>query len=67
MNSLPARSRGLPGRARWARMTEAYERVRRNGSLPATWEVVYGHAWKVPPKRLADGRQVVQFEPRSPR
>ena len=67
VNSLPARSRGLPGRARWSRMTQAYERLRRNGSLPATWEVIYGHAWKVPPRRLADGRQVVHFEPRSPR
>jgi len=35
--------------------------------LPATWEIVYGHAWKVPPKRLADGRQVVSFAPRAPR
>jgi malonyl-CoA O-methyltransferase len=35
--------------------------------LPATWEIVYGHAWKVPPARLADGRQVVSFAPRGPR
>jgi malonyl-CoA O-methyltransferase len=67
VNSLPARARGLPGRHRWQRMTEAYERLRRDGVLPATWEVVYGHAWKVPPKRLADGRQVVGFAPRAPR
>ncbi len=63
VNSLPSRARGLPGRGRWRRMTEAYERLRRNGVLPATWEVVYGHAWKVPPRRLADGRQVVDFVP----
>lgn len=63
VNSLPARARGLPGRARWRRMTEAYDRFRRDGALPATWEVVYGHAWKVPPRRLADGRQVVSFSP----
>ena len=67
VNSLPSRARGLPGRDRWRRMTEAYERFRRDGLLPATWEIVYGHAWKVPPKRLADGRQVVSFAPRSPR
>lgn len=65
VNSLPSRSRGLPGRNRWRRMTETYERFRRNGLLPATWEVVYGHAWKVPPRRLADGRQVMDFVPRS--
>ena len=67
VNSLPTRSRGLPGRNRWRRMTEAYEGFRRDGVLPATWEIVYGHAWKVPPKRLADGRQVVGFAPRIPR
>ena len=64
VNSLPSRSRGLPGRHRWQRMTEAYERFRRDGVLPATWEVIYGHAWKVPPKRGADGRQVVSFAPK---
>lgn len=67
VNSLPARARGLPGRRRWQRMTDAYERFRRGGVLPATWEVVYGHAWKVPPKRLADGRQVIGFSPKAPR
>jgi len=65
VNSLAARSRGLPGRSRWERMTRAYERFRRDGQLPATFEVVYGHAWKVAPKKLADGRQVVNFAPRS--
>jgi len=65
VNSLPARARGLPGRHRWQRMTDAYERFRRGGVLPATWEVVYGHAWKVPPKRLADGRQVIDFSPKA--
>jgi malonyl-CoA O-methyltransferase len=67
VNSLPSRPRGLPGRDRWRRMTDAYERFRRDGVLPATWEIVYGHAWKVPPKRLPDGRQVVSFAPRGPR
>lgn len=67
VNSLPSRARGLPGRGRWRRMTEAYERHRRDGVLPATWEIVYGHAWKVPAKRLADGRQVVSFVKGGPR
>lgn len=66
-SALAARPRGLSGRARWRRMADAYERFRRDGGLPATYEVVYGHAWKVPPKRLADGRQVIGFEPRKPR
>ena len=63
-NALAARPRGLSGRGRWRRMSEAYERLRRADALPVTYEVVYGHAWKVPPKRLADGRQVIGFEPR---
>lgn len=61
VNALPGRARGLSGRGRWSRMSQAYESYRRNGSLPATFEVVYGHAWKVPPKRLPDGRQVIGF------
>jgi malonyl-CoA O-methyltransferase len=64
VNALPGRARGLSGRGRWTRMTQAYERFRRNGALPATFEVVYGHAWKVPPKRLPDGRQVIDFHPK---
>lgn len=67
VNTLPSRAKGLPGRARWGRMTEAYERLRRNGSLPATYEVVYGHAWKVPPRTTADGHPVIAFAPRRPR
>jgi len=62
-NALPGRARGLSGRHRWARMVEHYERLRREGSLPATFEVIYGHAWKGAPRRALDGRQVVDFHP----
>ena len=34
---------------------------RRDGRLPATFEIVYGHAWKPEPKRTADGRAIVRF------
>jgi malonyl-CoA O-methyltransferase len=61
-NSLAGRPRGLSGRGWWRRVAERYERHRRDGMLPASWEVIYGHAWKVPPKRLADGRQVIEFK-----
>lgn len=61
-NVLPGRPRGLSGRGRWTRMAEQYETRRRDGALPATFEVVYGHAWKTAPKRLADGRQVIDFQ-----
>jgi malonyl-CoA O-methyltransferase len=63
-NSMPGRPRGLGGRHHWERVVAAYETQRRNGVLPATYEVIYGHAWKVPPKKTADGRQVIDFRPR---
>jgi malonyl-CoA O-methyltransferase len=63
-NALPGRRRGLGGRAAWRRMSERYEAHRRDGSLPATFEVVYGHAWKAAPRKIADGRSIVDFQPR---
>lgn len=44
-NAAATRARGLTGRAALARMTAAYERLRQSGSLPSTWEVIYGLAW----------------------
>ncbi len=66
-NALAGRPRGLLGKGRWQRVAAHYESQRRGGVLPATYEVVYGHAWKVAPKRLADGRQVIDFQPRKAR
>ena len=63
-NALPDRPRGLSGRGRWRAVAAAYEKHRREGILPATYEVIYGHAWKTAPKRLQDGRQVIQFTAR---
>jgi malonyl-CoA O-methyltransferase len=60
-NALPNRPRGLAGRSRWRDVIAHYEPFRRNGVLPATYEVVYGHAWKTAPRRMEDGRQVIQF------
>ena len=45
-NATAGRGRGLTGRRRLARVEQHYERLRRDGRLPATWEVVYGHAWR---------------------
>lgn len=44
-NANAGRPRGLTGKGTLARMLEAYERYRRDGRLPATYEVVFGHAW----------------------
>ena len=65
-NASSARPRGLAGKAGWARAREAYERLRRDGRLPASVEIIYGHAWKAAPKKLEDGRAVVNFQPRRP-
>ena len=44
-NVTAGRPRALTGRARLARMEQAYEAYRRGGSLPATYEVIYGASW----------------------
>ena len=63
-NALPERARGLTTPRRWKRMAERYEAQRRGGALPATYEIVYGHAWKTAPRRTPDGRQVIDFQVR---
>ncbi len=44
-NVTAGRARTLTGRSRLARMEQAYEAFRREGSLPATYEVIYGASW----------------------
>ncbi|HSH28614.1 MAG TPA: malonyl-ACP O-methyltransferase BioC [Thiohalobacter sp.] len=44
-NVTQGRARGLTGRARWRAFEQAYESRRRDGVLPLSYEVVYGHAW----------------------
>lgn len=44
-NVTAGRGRGLTGRGRLAALEGAYEKWRRDGRLPATYEVVYGTAW----------------------
>jgi malonyl-CoA O-methyltransferase len=53
-NVTAERPRGLTGRRRLAAVERAYERHRREGRLPATYEVVYGHAW-VPEQKPVTG------------
>ena len=70
-NATSGRGRGLMGKHAWQRVEAAYEDRRRDGKLPATYEVVYGHAWKGSGKKLAkvsdDGRQVIEFVKKPPR
>ena len=53
--------RGLAGRGLLATLKERLDARRRDGKLPVTFEVVYGHAWKAAPKRLADGREIIKI------
>lgn len=62
MCAMKARRHGLTGRQSWAAVRTAYERLRQDGKLPATFEIVYGHAWKVAPKQTPDGRAIVRFD-----
>ncbi len=64
-NAILGRRRGLTGRNLKRRMEQAYEARRVGGRLPATFEVVYGHAWKAPTRKIAGGDDVVRFFDRS--
>jgi malonyl-CoA O-methyltransferase len=63
-NAAAGRARGLMGRRRWAQLLEGLDAVRRgtpDARLPATYEVIYGHAWKAPATTTADGRAIVNL------
>ena len=63
-NVLDGRRAGLMGRDRWQRMLDAYEAFRKDGRLPATYEVVYGHAWKPEwsKRKTIDGQQAINLD-----
>lgn len=44
-NVTDRRQRGLTGKNHFKQFQQAYEQFRVDGVLPATYEVVYGHAW----------------------
>jgi len=60
-NVTAGRSRGLTGVTRHKAFTAAYEAFRGPGGLPATYEVVYGHAWAGAPvqRSTSDGETLV--------
>ena len=64
-NATEGRRRGLEGKSFLQRLAENYERFRQEGRLPATYEVVYGHAWKAQPHpSLPGGAQPITVHPR---
>lgn len=62
-NVTQGRSRKLTGKGRLQRVIEAYEHFRSDGVLPASYEVVYGHAW-IAEESLSQSVQVAFNEPK---
>jgi malonyl-CoA O-methyltransferase len=44
----------------WRRIFAAWDRL--DGRLPARFEIVYGHAWKLAPRTVPDGRAIMRFQ-----
>jgi len=64
-NSTMGRARGLTGRRQFAGLKAAYEAFRQDGRLPATYEVIFGHAWTpvgAAPRSTHDGTSVALDE-----
>jgi malonyl-CoA O-methyltransferase len=67
-NADPGRRPGLSTKAVVSRLQAAYGGYAREHRVPATFEVIYGHAWRPEaPRTAADGRAVVTFHRPSPR
>lgn len=59
---------GLLGALGWRkarRLLASWPRMA--GLLPARFEIIYGHAWKLAPRPVAAGRTVMHFHPRQSR
>lgn len=61
-NATAGRPRGLTGKSAWRRVLAAYEGLRRDGRLPATFEIVYGHAWKPKPRLAQEGKKIIPIQ-----
>ncbi len=62
-NAATDRPPVLKGRAWLTAVERNYEPLRRDGKLPATFEVVYGHAWCPAPRFGPGGRPVIEIKP----
>ncbi len=63
---LEGRRAGLMGKSVWRQLQQNYEALRRDNRLPASYEVVYGHAWAEGAQKLDDGRQIIEFRKSRP-
>jgi len=65
-NATHGRTRGLTGRRQFDRVVANLQRLAVEGRVPATFEIVHGHAWKAQVRRTDEGLPVIQL-PRRPR
>ena len=63
-NVSAGRNRGLTGKRALKEIELRYESFRKDARLPATFEVIYGHAWKSQPRVGPGGRPVIAIQPR---
>jgi malonyl-CoA O-methyltransferase len=63
-NMARGRPATLAGKSLLAKVARNYEPARRDGRLPATFEVIYGHAWKPQPRVSPTGHPVIDITPR---
>lgn len=61
-NSTRGRPGALTARAVLAAVERNYETFRREGRLPATFEIVYGHAWKPQARVSPTGHRVIDLK-----
>jgi len=62
-NVTAGRRQGMTARATFAAVERNYEGFRQAGRLPATFEVIYGHAWLPQKRTTPDGRRVIDIKP----
>jgi malonyl-CoA O-methyltransferase len=63
MSAVASREKGLLTPRAWQRLNEALEAQRgENSMIRVSVEVVYGHAWKVPPKKTLEGHGIVRID-----
>ncbi len=65
-NMMPGRAQGLLSKTAWAKLQAAYEVFRRDdlgARLPASYEVVYGQAWKpeIAKQKTVNGVQAISL------
>lgn len=55
-NAQGERAQGLTGKTRFKAMLDAYELARKQGKIPASYEIVHGHAWAAEEVMKGPGR-----------